>query len=142
MGAVDLVAAVLCVATIAVLILVWRRVRLIRRGGVDVAVRSSRGRWVVGVGHYRGELFHWHRVWSLRNSPDLVLRRGQLVIVDRRESALQAHGLPDRTVILRCDGVGCAGRDGVELAMEPDVMTGFLSWLESAPPGRMLPYAS
>jgi hypothetical protein len=33
------------------------------------------------------------------------------------------------------------GGTEVEIAMGPDALTGFLSWLESAPPGR-LPWAS
>ncbi|MCC5697686.1 DUF2550 domain-containing protein [Klebsiella pneumoniae] len=30
----------------------------------------------------------------------------------------------------------------LELAMGRDALTGFLSWLESAPPGRSVPWAS
>jgi hypothetical protein len=37
-------------------------------------------------------------------------------------------------VIVEC---GVAGHP-LELAMSPDAMTGFLSWLEAAPPGRHL----
>jgi hypothetical protein len=36
----------------------------------------------------------------------------------------------------------CEGSNSVELAMGADTMTGFLSWLESAPPGRSVPWAS
>jgi hypothetical protein len=38
---------------------------------------------------------------------------------------------PPRASVLRCR----VGEREVELAMTPGVLTGFLSWLESAPPG-------
>lgn len=142
MSVVEILVTVLGAAALLLAWMVSRRLRLFRRGGIDVAVRSPRGRWVVGIGHYRGEEFLWYRVWSLRTRPDLVLRRGRLDIVDRAESGLaeselRDHGLAGDSVVLRC-----AGGPGAELAMESDAAMGFQSWLESAPPGHSLPYAS
>ena len=46
---------------------------------------------------------------------------------------------PAGATVLCCRGEGGAA---VELAMTPDALTGFLSWLESAPPGSAIPWAS
>src|SRR5437870_5128728 len=72
-----------------VVLLAWQRVRALRTGGVDVALRAregDRGRgWHLGVGHYRGEEFVWYRVLSLRSGPNWVLNRRDVEIATRRE---------------------------------------------------------
>jgi hypothetical protein len=117
-----------------------RRLRLIRVGGVDVAQRrvrasapaSTRG-WNLGVAHYEGDQFVWYRVISLGRRSNMVLNRTELEIIDRRRPGpAEEYVVPVDATVLRC-------RDGqrtVELAMNPDVLTGFLAWLESGPPGR------
>ena len=56
-----------------------------------------------------------------------------LEIVDRRLPLDgEAYAVPEAASVLHCR---VDGQD-VELAMAPGVLTGFLSWLESAPPGR------
>jgi uncharacterized protein DUF2550 len=126
--------------------LVVRRLRLLRSGGVHVALRtrlddSGKG-WKLGVGRYHGDEFAWFRVLSLRRGPDRVIRRHGLEIAHRREPvAPESYNMPVDAWVLRFrnrkDGNGLE----VEMAMGPDALTGFLSWLESAPPGR-LPWAS
>jgi hypothetical protein len=61
-------------------------------------------------------------------------------IADRREpSGPELYSMPPSSQVLRFREIG---QDvDVEIAMGPDALTGFLSWLESAPPGR-LPWAS
>lgn len=133
-----LLGAVLCVGLLA-----WRRVRLIRRGGVAVALRvrpdRPSSRWYLGVARYHGEEFAWYRATGLRTGPDTILRRGDLAIVSRRTpSGSEAYTMPFEATVLRC-----RGRDGdLELAMATGALTGFLSWLESAPPGSAVPWAS
>jgi hypothetical protein len=120
-----------------------RRIRLARRGGIDVALRSRldagpRG-WHLGVGRYRGDDFSWFRFSSLRSGPDRVLDRERLEILDRRRPTLpESYAMPSGSVVLRCR----TEVDELELAMRQDTLTGFLSWLESAPPGRGTPWAS
>ena len=122
--------------------LVARRLKLLRAGGVHVALRtklddSGKG-WHLGVGRYRGDEFAWFRVLSLRTGPDRVIRRRGLEITDRRDpNGPEAYSMPAGSRVLRFGGAG----PEVEVAMGPDALTGFLSWLESAPPGR-LPWAS
>lgn len=143
MSIADVLGLVLLLAVLFVALLVGRRLRLVRRGGVDVALRTrpdARGRgWHLGVARYQGDEFAWYRVSSLRSGPDRVLAREQFEITDRREPTMpESYAVPSGSVVL-----ACRVADGeVELAMGRDTLTGFLSWLESAPPGRNVPRPS
>jgi hypothetical protein len=140
MGISEIIGVALLLACLVIGWLAVRRLRLIRIGGVDVALRrvrasaprSTRG-WNLGVGRYRGDEFAWYRVISLGGGANVVLSRLDLEIVDRRRpGSTEEYVVPADSTVLRC-------RDGqrtVELAMTPGVLTGFLSWLEAAPPGR------
>lgn len=143
MGVGEIVGLVLVIVVLFVVVRATHRVRLVRRGGIDVAFRSRRtaggGGWHLGVGHYRGDDFVWFRIASLRSGPDRVLHRDYLEILERRRPTLpETYAVPTGSVVLRC-----RTRLGeLELAMRQDTLTGFLSWLESAPPGRKTPWAS
>lgn len=119
--------------------LTFRRMRLVRGGGVDVSLRrvrasaptSTRG-WNLGVLRYSGDEIVWFRVISLSGSAEVRLSRRELEIVDRRAPGpAEEYVVPADATVLRCR----EGRRTVELAMSPEVLTGFLSWLESTPPG-------
>ena len=130
---------VVLLAVVAVL-LVARRVRLLRRGGVQVALRTARDAsdtrgWRSGIGRYRSDEFRWYRVSGLGGRANVVLDRTQLEIVDRRGPVAGEMHAPGTTV-LSCRTAGGAW----ELAVSPDVLTGFSSWLESIPPGRSTGY--
>ena len=140
MGVSEIVGIALLLACLAVGWLAVRRLRLIRSGGVDAALRrvrasaptSTRG-WNLGVGRYRGDEFVWYRVISLGARANVVLSRLYLEITDRRRpGSTEEYVVPVDSTVLRL-------RDGqrtVEVAMTPDVLTGFLAWLEATPPGR------
>lgn len=135
MGIEQAVGLVLLVGVLVIAALVLRRFRLVRQGGIDVALRSrfsdaGRG-WHQGVGRFRGDDFAWFRIASLRSGPDRVLDREQLEIIERRGVTVpESYAMPVGSVVLRCrTGVG-----ELELAMRDDTLTGFLSWLEAAPP--------
>lgn len=143
----DIATIALALLLVAVLVGLWyglRWLRMRRFGGVSVALRwqpdKARAGWHLGVGRYHGEEFAWYRVWSLRTGPDRVFHREGLRIVQRREPVgTESYAVPAGSTVLRCqadDG------EAIEIAMGPDALTGFLSWLESAPPGRRLPRAS
>lgn len=135
---------------LGLVLLAWRRHRELRVGGIDVALRShvegarvqpaDRGRgWHLGVAHYRGEEFAWYRILSLRSGPNWVLNRRDVEIATRREpSAAEAYSMPNGSTVLKLTGL----EHDLELAMGADALTGFLSWLESAPPGKSVPWAS
>ncbi|MQA12869.1 MAG: DUF2550 family protein [Pseudonocardiaceae bacterium] len=143
MGIAEIAGLVLLGVAMLFAVLAYRRVRLVRGGGIDVALRArpytgGRG-WHLGVARYRGDQFAWYRVSSLRSGPDRVLHRERLVIVERRDPTLpESYSVPPGSVVLRC---GMADGE-FELAMGRDTLTGFLSWLESAPPGRGVHRAS
>lgn len=127
---------------VVVALLGWltvRRLRLVRGGGVDVSLRrvrasapdSTRG-WNLGVLRYRGDEIAWFRVISLSGGAEVRLGRRELEIVDRRPPGpTEEYVVPADATVLRCRD----GRHTVELAMSPEVLTGFLSWLEATPPG-------
>jgi Protein of unknown function (DUF2550) len=125
--------------------LVVRRVRLMRGGGVDVCLRrrpvsaggDATAGWHFGVGRYRGNELAWYRLTSLRLGPSIVLDRMLLEIVERRTLAEgEVYAIPQADSVLYCRSGGAE----VEIAMAPGVLTGFLSWLEAAPPGRSTGY--
>jgi hypothetical protein len=143
---VDITLVVGAVLLLVAGLLVWlgvRRLRALRSGGVHAALRTrldepGRG-WHLGVGRYQGDQFVWIRVLSVRPGPDRVISRSALEIADRRApTGSELYSMPPSSHVLRFRESG--GAD-VEIAMGPDALTGFLSWLESAPPGR-LPWAS
>lgn len=132
------VLAGLCVGLLA-----WRRLRELRVGGIDVAIRNDQGSsgrgWHLGVAHYRGEEFAWHRVLSLRSGPNWVFNRGEVEIATRREPSMaETYVVPAGATVLYLSG----NRTSLEVAMGADALTGFLSWLESSPPGSSIPRAS
>lgn len=137
----------LAVVIVVLVLLVARRIRLVRAGGVTVAMRmrvddTGKG-WHLGIARYHGDEFAWFRALSLKSGPDRVIHREALEIVDRREpDRAETPNMPVGSRVLQFRGAQ-GGRDQeVEIAMGPDALTGFLSWLESAPPGRRIPWAS
>ena len=118
--------------------LVLRRRWLSRRGGtfdLCVRVRSSRaGRgWVLGVGRYHEDDLEWFRIFSLSPRPRLTFRRAELEYVGRRDpGGVESYSLYSGHII-----VSCRTPTGLmEVAMSPEALTGFLAWLEAAPPGQ------
>ncbi|MEU3459683.1 DUF2550 domain-containing protein [Streptomyces sp. NPDC006733] len=96
-------------------------------------VESTGKGWVYGVARYSGDRIEWFRVFSYSPRPRRVLDRPAIEVVSRRPPQGQEELalLSDATVLL------CAHRGTrLELAMSEDALTGFLAWLEAAPPGQ------
>lgn len=123
----------------AVGILFVRRGLVTRSGGI---IRSSvrvttmldgRG-WSPGFGRFAGDELRWYRMFSFAIRPKRILRRKTLVVESRRLPEGQERlSMPADWVILRCT----SERGPVEIAMARSTVTGFLSWLEAAPPGAV-----
>lgn len=122
----------------AVVVFVLRR-RALRRGGgsFDCSVRRGRiiaGRgWMLGIARYTGDSLVWYRVFSLAARPKVRLARAELAVVSRRPpDHREAFALVPGAVVLTCVSQGRT----VELGLSEEALTGFLSWLEAAPPGQ------
>ncbi|MER7335165.1 MULTISPECIES: DUF2550 domain-containing protein [unclassified Micromonospora] len=141
MGIVEGIGIGIAVILGALLILFVRRAVVTRSGGViRLGVRTStmldgRG-WSPGFGRFVGDELRWYRVFSFAIRPTRVLSRKGLVVERRRLPEGQERlSMPADWVILRCT----SNHAPVEIAMTRSTVTGFLSWLEAAPPGAVSP---
>jgi hypothetical protein len=139
--ALDGLAALVVVFLVGLAVLAARRRVITRRGGTfDCSLRlrparSGKG-WALGIGRYSGDSLEWYRVFSYATRPRRVMARRELEIVDRRvPEGAEVFSLLAGAVIVRCREGSDAGPI-LEFAMGEDALTGFLSWLEAAPPGQ------
>ncbi|MGW3496103.1 DUF2550 domain-containing protein [Streptomyces sp. NPDC001020] len=134
--------AVLAFVAVGLFVFGLRR-RLIQRSGgtFDCSLRwdvpqesdtSGKG-WSYGVARYNGDRVEWFRVFSYAPRPRRVLERSAIEVAGRRDPEGEEElALLSDAVILACDHQGTR----LELAMSEDALTGFLAWLEAAPPGQ------
>ncbi|MGY1604630.1 DUF2550 domain-containing protein [Geodermatophilus sp. SYSU D00815] len=120
---------VLLVAVV-VAFLLRRRFLLTGLGAVTMWLRPAHSaRWSVGVAWFGDDSLLWYRALSLAVRPQRRLPRATLSVEGRRGVTAEDVALPGDVVVLTC-----RSDDGPqELAMEPSTLTGFLSWVESAP---------
>lgn len=132
------------VALVGLALIYLRRGVISRAGGtIDMNMRLStlvRGRgWAPGLGRLLDDELRWYRVFSFSLRPRRVLSRYGL-IAERRRSPEGAERLamPPDWVVVRCvRRCGDATQFVVDLALAESALNGFLSWLESAPPGAL-----
>ncbi|MEY9871733.1 hypothetical protein ABH931_001206 [Streptacidiphilus sp. MAP12-33] len=151
--AVVTVIAVLLVCLLALGAFAVRR-RLIQRPGgtfdcsarLDVPTAPAEGQdsaeaedeaggkgWIFGIARYNNDAVEWFRVFSWAPRPRRVLQRSLIEVVERRTPQGQEElALLSGAVVLCCTHAG----EPLELAMSEDALTGFLAWLEAAPPGQ------
>jgi Protein of unknown function (DUF2550) len=129
---VALVLAAVVLLVVVVAFLLRRRFLLSGLGAVTMWFRPEGSpRWSLGVAWYGGEALLWYRALSLSVRPHQRFCRADFRIQDRRSSGRDDLALPLDVVVLSCS----TGEGPRELAMDASTVTGFLSWLESAPPG-------
>lgn len=98
----------------------------------SAAEPSGKG-WVFGVARYSGDRIEWFRVFSYAPRPRRVLERSEIEVLHRRTPQGQEElALLSGALVLACRHRGAL----LELAMSEDALTGFLAWLEAAPPGQ------
>ncbi|WP_030201905.1 DUF2550 domain-containing protein [Streptomyces sp. NRRL S-87] len=138
-----LVSGVIVALVVLGLFVFGLRRRLIQRSGgtFDCSLRwdvpeggdaSGKG-WVYGVARYSGDKVDWFRVFSYSPRPRRMLERASVEVLARR------HPEGEEELALLSDAVvlGCVHKGTrLELAMSEDALTGFLAWLEAAPPGQ------
>ncbi|MDQ0789241.1 hypothetical protein QFZ63_002865 [Streptomyces sp. B3I7] len=134
--------AVILLLAVALFVFGLRR-RLIQRSGgtFDCSLRwdvseqtdtSGKG-WGYGIARYNGDRVEWFRVFSYAPRPRRVLERSAIEVAGRRAPEGEEElALLSDAVILTCVHRGVR----LELAMSDDALTGFLAWLEAAPPGQ------
>jgi hypothetical protein len=128
--AVLVVVGLLLVAFIAAFLL-RRRFLLSGLGAVTMWLRPPGApRWAVGVAWYSGDTLLWYRALSLSVRPNRRMCRSEFRIDARRRPTGDDLALPADSVVLTCR----TGAGPQELAMDSSTVTGFLSWVESAPP--------
>ncbi|MEC4016720.1 DUF2550 domain-containing protein [Streptomyces sp. H27-D2] len=89
--------------------------------------------WVYGVARYNSDRIEWFRVFSYAPRPRRALERASIEVVERRTPQGEEElALLSDAVVLTCRHRGTR----LELAMSDDALTGFLAWLEAAPPGQ------
>ncbi|MFT2018113.1 DUF2550 domain-containing protein [Streptomyces sp. 796.1] len=104
------------------------------RGEQDAAAGEPSGKgWVYGVARYSGDRVEWFRVFSYAPRPRRLLERSAIEVIARRTPQGEEElALLSDAVVLACSHRGTQ----LELAMSEDALTGFLAWLEAAPPGQ------
>ena len=99
----------------------------------DAADEAGGKGWIFGIARYNNDAVEWFRVFSWAPRPRRVLQRSQIEVIERRTPEGQEElALLSGAVVLVCTHAG----DPLELAMSEDALTGFLAWLEAAPPGQ------
>jgi hypothetical protein len=132
--------ALIAVAVLLVVLAVRRRFLLGSGGAIDMSVRVRFGRvgrgWALGVGRYAGDELIWHRVFALSLRPSRTFNRRRLEVLGQRPpQGAESWAVQAGAVVVECrDATG-----PVQLAMSAEAVTGFLSWMESAPPGYSVP---
>jgi hypothetical protein len=137
------VCGVVIVLVIAGLFAFGLRRRIIQRSGgtFDCSLRwdvpeqpdtSGKG-WGYGIARYNGDRIEWFRVFSYAPRPRRFLERSAIEVAGRRAPEGEEElALLSDAVVLTCLHRGTR----LELAMSDDALTGFLAWLEAAPPGQ------
>ncbi|MEZ0065952.1 hypothetical protein ABIA32_001961 [Streptacidiphilus sp. MAP12-20] len=141
--AVVVVIAVLLVCLLGLGAFAVRRRLIQRPGGTfdcsarlsvpESAVEAEGKGWIFGIARYNHDAVEWFRVFSYAPRPRRVLQRSLIEVLSRRTPEGQEElALLSGAVVLHCSHAG----EPLELAMSEDALTGFLAWLEAAPPGQ------
>jgi hypothetical protein len=127
--------AFLIVVVLAAAGIAGRRILLDRGGGtVECGLRKPSGTWRLGLAAYGADELRWYNGVGVLLTPEETFSRRTLSVESRRDAdAAEAVFLGPSMVVITCRSG--ESPDPVELAMGEAALTGFLAWLEAAPPG-------
>ena len=148
LGVVGFLVAVLLATVLAAVGIAVRRIVLEHGGGnVECGLRRDQDqRWRLGLAAYQPDELRWFSAFGVRLRPGAAFARSTLSVISRRPvTSAEAASLGTGVVVLECraggetpgNGQGPTGPVPVELAMSDAALTGFLAWLEAAPPGHV-----
>jgi hypothetical protein len=127
---------VLTVALACAISIAARR-SLIERGGGTVECglrRVGDRRWRLGLAAYQPDALRWYPLFGLRlRAGEIYARRALSVVARRAAEPAEANSIGTGAVVVECATGTATPR--IELALSDDALTGFLAWLEAAPPG-------
>lgn len=103
------------------------RMRLPEQPGAAAAARG----WTLGIGRYRDTTVEWFRVFSFSLRPKHTFDRSLSVLKRRTPAGAEAFALYGGHVVV---AVKLQSGRTIELAMSDSALTGFLAWVEAAPP--------
>jgi hypothetical protein len=102
----------------------------LRRPGLDKG-------WRLGLASYQPDELRWYQIFGFGLRPAEVFARRTLDVLSRRQpTPAETASLGQDAVVIECKAEEYP--QPVELAMGEAALTGFLAWLESAPPGSHL----
>ena len=150
MAYVEVIGAGFLAVLLGLALIFTRRELIARRGAIGMSMRLStyvagRG-WASGLGRFTGDELRWYRLFSLGLRPRRVLVRHNLTVDERRApQGPERLALPEKWAVLRCTATSRSAyarnksAEAVELALAESAVTGFLSWIESAPAQAVRP---
>jgi hypothetical protein len=131
-----LIALVLVFLVLTAVAVATRRALIERGGGtVECGLRlpGDDHPWRLGVASYQPDELRWHQVFGFLLRPYAIFPRGTLTVVSRRPpDSAETTSLGPGMVVVECRAGERA--EAMELAMSESALTGFLAWLEAAPP--------
>ena len=138
--AVWVLALLLVLLVLAAVAVAVRRVLIERGGGtVECGLRlpGADRPWRLGVVSYQPDELRWHQVFGFLLRPDQIFARSTLTIISRRPlDPAETSSLGPGMIVVECRAGERA--EAMELAMSESALTGFLAWLEAAPPSSHL----
>jgi hypothetical protein len=144
LGIAEVLGLLVLLLAISLGLLAARQRWLARQGGtfpcsLRLSTTTPSAGWALGVARYNQGLLEWFRFFSYSLRPRLVFPRSDVRVLESREpDMVESVSLGADQRVLRVENTL---RDVTatewELAMSPESLTGLLSWLEAAPPGRV-----
>jgi hypothetical protein len=134
---VEVVLVLLALAVLPLFLMGLRRRWLSRQGSMfecSLRMRATApgAGWALGVARYDGEALDWFRVFSLSLRPRVrIPREGTSLVRRRPPEGSEAVVLYSEHQVVQ---LSRRGQEQLEMAMSSESLTGFLSWLEAAPP--------